>query len=214
MTYTKSNLSYLIQSTQITNFKTYLITRQTKFIKLPSKHLKILETTNPTHVIRFAEGKKKLDCFFYAVDQSPPPEIGKLVEFHKIWQNARSSSELPMWKDFSFEDFIGWHSHIRVIDMGEDLHDKKHNIIIGEAFAKYWGRKTLYEQIHSENPPSQATIDQYIEYLTYIYDGNYCICVGLTPVHDDHLSSTTWIDLPAANNGKDVTHVISAIFMS
>ncbi len=170
-----------------------------------------LETTNAVHVVKFTEGKRKLDSFFYPLDRPAPQITGKLVDFYNLWQNTRKDGKLPSWKDFSFENFVGWHSKMRVMETGKDINDVKHNIIVGETFAKYWGRNTLYDQIQSANPPTQDTINKYYQHLGHLYNKHYCISAGIIPNEDGSLCSTTWIELPLADNGKDVSHFIAAI---
>ncbi|MCC3860075.1 hypothetical protein [Pseudemcibacter aquimaris] len=162
-------------------------------------------------IINFQENENNLKCHLLCVNDSFSNEASKLAPIYEIWDDVRGNKKLPAWKDFKFENFKGWHSNIRIQDVGETIDAPKRNIIIGDVFAQYWGEKTIYEQIEEGMPPSQDTVDKYFEYLGYLYNHHYGINYGAIPKHDGSLIPSLWIELPMANDGENVTHILSAI---
>lgn len=162
----------------------------------------------------FKEGSNHLDCYIFDKDTPLPDEAEMLSSFFEIWKNKIKGSSLPAWKDFDFTEFKGWHSNIRVMKLGNDIKDKKVNMIVGETFQQYWGQKTIYEQVEEGAPPSRKTVKKYYQYLEYIYNHHYSINIGSIPKRDGSLVPSHWIELPLANDGKNVTHLLTALLPS
>lgn len=165
----------------------------------------------PAHIISFEENGRTFDCHMYTLDQLPPSNIGKLYDFYIKWKNSWNGKKLPSTKDMTFETLKGWHSNIRIAEYGKNLYAPKKIKIMGEDFAAFWGRGTMYDQIHSENPPSQDTIHKYYEYLEYVYNNHYCVSNGHARSVSGQLGKIMWIDLPLSDNGETVTHFIAAL---
>ena len=163
------------------------------------------------HVLDFTIGVRKLHSYMYHVDQQPPPEIKELIGFYNIWQTHKKPDKIPSWSDFSFEEFVGWHSNVRVMESGNSPADKKRVLIMGETYSSYWGRKSMYDQIHSENPPPQEFINLYYKYLEHIFNHHFALTIGVLPTMSGNAHSIMFLDLPLANNGQDVSHLLSAI---
>jgi len=150
---------------------------------------------------------------FYGLDQAPPDNIGKLNNFFTLWKNKRIKGRLPSRADFSFEEFAGWHAQMRVVDIGGDIDQLKTNLIIGEVFAKIFGRKTMHELIHSEISLSEDTVRHYDKYLEHLYNDGYCITVGTISNQDGIAQKFKWLDLPLSEDGKNISHLITAIML-
>lgn len=161
--------------------------------------------------VKFRDLGREMNCTFYPKDSPLPENLEKLAAFFDIWKNKFHDGSVPKWSDFSFEDFIGWHSNMRVMDIGGSLENHIKNLIIGEGFAKYLGKKTLYEVIKSGASIKKETIASYEEYLDYIYDHHYCISEGSIPDKYGTLLYFTWIDLPLMGDDNKITHIITAI---
>ncbi|MDG1997215.1 MAG: hypothetical protein P8J14_12010 [Emcibacteraceae bacterium] len=88
--------------------------------------------------------------FMYPAATPPNQSIQEIGSFFKIWQKKSKDGKLPAWKNFSFEEFVGWHANMRVVDTGNDLKALKKNIILGQDFERHWGKKTLSENIEED----------------------------------------------------------------
>ncbi len=147
----------------------------------------------------------------YPANQPPPTGLGRMEGFFNIWQERVTDNNIPNWKDFSFENFKGWHSNMRLIECGE-IHDRADKVlIVGETFVRYWGRECLSEEIRSGKVISQSIISLFQKYVEYIYNHNYAISVGELPLDGISLQPILFVDLPLSDNSSDVSHVISAI---
>lgn len=161
--------------------------------------------------VYFKDLGREMTCYFFPKEANLPDETGKLMVFYRIWKDAWKDGKLPSWSDFKFEDFIGWHSFMRVMDIGGTIDEYKKNLIVGEQFANGFGRTTLYEIIRSDNPPGQEAIDKYDEYLSHLYNQNICITEGTTHDEKGKPKKFKWIELPLSNDGETVTHLMTAL---
>ncbi len=160
-------------------------------------------------VITFNVIGRELNCYFYPVDQAPPVSIGRLQEFYDIWNDTRKG-HLPAWKDFSFEQFLGWHSIMRVMDTGGSLDAEKKNIIMGDTFSSYWGTKTFKEQIDAGVVTDKGIIKSYEEYHDLMHGGYYVFNEGVFQSSDSSSRAMIMIDLPLSDDGVNVSHIIGA----
>jgi hypothetical protein len=87
--------------------------------------------------IHLSEDSYSFNCYFYPLEQSPPYGIGKILDFYQIWRRAFQANHIPAWKEFSFADFKGWHSNMRLIKCGEKFDKKDEVKIVGEKFIEY-----------------------------------------------------------------------------
>ncbi len=165
----------------------------------------------PTHIISFTEKSRKYDCEMYSIDQSPPNNIGPLKEFYRVWKSACGRNIYPAKGDLTFEKLKGWHSSIRITDIGQGLYTQKKIKLIGEEFARHWGKEAISDKIRSKEPPTQKNVDGYYQFFEYLYENHYCIGRGVVAGNDGKTTSMKWIDLPLSNDGKKITHCIAAL---
>ncbi|MCC3860848.1 hypothetical protein [Pseudemcibacter aquimaris] len=162
--------------------------------------------------VYFNDLGRDFTCYFFEADTTPPDRIGKLMVFYRLWKEAWKEDRIPAWSDFKFEDFIGWHTYMSVMDIGGTPEDYKRNLIVGEAFAQCFGRKTLYEAIKSGNPPEKdISIQGYEKYLSLMHKKHICVCEGTATDTKGEIRKFKWIDLPLSDDGEDVSHIITAI---
>lgn len=53
--------------------------------------------------------------------------------------------------------------------------------------------------------------NKYREYLRYIYTHHYVISIGTAPAYDGGALPIMLMSLPLAENGTDVSHILSAV---
>lgn len=168
-----------------------------------------IDFSDAAKVIEFDIIGRELSCYFYAVDQAPPSGLGKLREFYDIWKNAGING-LPAWKDFSFEQFAGWHSVMRVMDTGGSYKAEKTSVIMGETFGSYWGTKTFKAQVEEGTITDKGIINSYEEYHDLMHNGYYVFNVGKFQSENSGIRSMIMIDLPLSEDGENVSHIIGA----
>lgn len=162
------------------------------------------------NTIEFDEDGRIFTCTFIPLDADHAHDLGTLSAFYDIWNRARRGTDLPRWKDFSFSDFRGWHGKIRLAKI-----DAESNIlcsrITGEIFMEYCGSATFSELVNSDNPPSQASINQHLRLREFIESGYMSFGQGVIPRDDGSLRPLKSLELPLSDDGKRVTHFLAAV---
>lgn len=148
---------------------------------------------------------------FYPLFQTPPPHAGKLLEFYQLWQSKCDGANIPSRQDMTFETLKGWHSNVRLVDLGEEILSPKRYHIMGEVYKKYWGNDTMLNQMMAAKPEASDIIDKYSECLECFYDYNYGIAIGTAPNTTGSVQKVIWMDLPLTNDPSRITHLISAL---
>lgn len=170
-----------------------------------------IDFSEATHKLTTEDEPRVFSSYFYPANQPSPTGLGRMKDFFNIWQDKVQNNNLPDWRDFSFESFKGWHSNMRLIECGE-IYDRADKVlIVGEEFARYWGRTSLSEEIRGGKAISRSTISKFQEYIGYLYNRNYVISVGELPIDRISRQSILFVDLPLSNDSSEVSHVISAI---
>ena len=163
------------------------------------------------HTVEYNVNNRIILARYYPIDILPPSFAGTICDFYDIWRNSRGSKKIPSRTDIKFENLRGWHSQIRLVDMGDSPEGEKRNLILGEKYQEYWGKKTLRSQIEDMGSAGKPILEKYIESLKYLYNGYYGLNTGLCPNSDSSFKKAIWIDLPLANDGENLTHLLTAI---
>jgi len=170
-----------------------------------------VDFSDAKHQMSVTDELRVFNSYFYQVNQAPPNNLGKMTDFIDIWQEKVTDNTLPGWSDFSFENFKGWHSNMRLIKCGE-IHNKADEVmIVGEGFAQLWGRFSLSEQIRNGEITSKSLVANFQEYLGYVYNMHYVISAGVIPIQAYSRQSIMFVDLPLSNENNEVSHIVSAI---
>jgi hypothetical protein len=160
--------------------------------------------------LKFSENGRVFNSYFFSLDQMPPVNIDRMGKFFTIWRDAFQDNKLPKWKDFSFEKFLGWHSHMRAM-YSSTLKEQNRTLIVGDGFKKLWGKKSLSEQIQEGNGTLKETEDTYLQYLNHMYNHHYAVSLGVIPTLTGSLQPIILLELPLSDNGHDVTHFLTAV---
>jgi len=59
------------------------------------------------------------DYRLYSCDTNAA-EFGVFQPIVELWRSKRAQSKLPAWRDFEFQEFVGWHGWICVSDISYD----------------------------------------------------------------------------------------------
>ncbi|MCC3859853.1 hypothetical protein [Pseudemcibacter aquimaris] len=167
----------------------------------------------PLKTITFDEERREYNCHIFPIGIDVCHEYEELKSFYDLWNDIRGNRRLPNVQDITFETLKGWHSSVRLVEYGEDIKGPKTIKIMGEKFARLWGKESMYSKINSENPPPPDIVEKYYEYLQVIYDYNYCIGVGNVIDEEGQEQRILWIDLPLSSGDDNVTHAIGAMVM-
>ncbi|MEZ5759085.1 MAG: hypothetical protein R3D86_12765 [Emcibacteraceae bacterium] len=175
------------------------------------RYISNFNASKAVHSFSLKEEHREFSSYFYKVSQPFPEQLEKLKSFYKIWQAKINANSLPSWSDFAFEDFKGWHSNMRLIKYLENQNYISNVMVVGEEFKRRWGPKSLSERIQSGQINSRVIISRFEEFLKYINSHHYVIHVGTHSSVGISNLPVIVLELPLSENGKDVSHIISAM---
>lgn len=165
----------------------------------------------PVCKIKFLINQRDFLSTLHQLTDEPPEFVGRIREFYDLWRGIYVDGKIPNKSDFTFEILKGWHSSIRLVDLGTNVDSDKRNIILGELYKRYWGDKTMIAQILAMDENSQEALDGYRKFLSYFYQGHYGINVGYAPDPNGSIKKLIWIDLPLSSTGEKIDHLITAL---
>lgn len=88
-------------------------------------------TNLPTYSNEY--GYQVYDC------NTDPNEFGVFQSFVELWNSKRENTQLPAWRDFKFNDFVGWYGWISVCDVSFDPVFDTHYRLWGTNVADFNG---------------------------------------------------------------------------
>lgn len=174
------------------------------------RYLLNFDPSNAVHSFSIKEEHREFSCYFYCLSQPLPSELESLKGFYNIWQEKCLTKTIPSRSDFTFEDFKGWHSKMRLIKYLQNQNSGK-VMIVGEEFKRRWGASSLSERIRDGRISSREIISRFEEFQKYINNHHYAIHLGTHSALDVNKMPVIVLELPLSDNGKDVSHIISAM---
>ncbi len=168
-------------------------------------------TANPVLKVDYSYLEREFTMKFFDLDVTPPAEAGKLVEFYDLWNEFRTSKKLPTRSDLTFEALKGWHTNVRLVDLGAKVNSPKFNLILGETYKRYWGTDTMYNLYVANNHDNEEHRQKYFDSIDCFMDYHYAFNSGIAPSADGSQSKIFWIDLPMGSGDFEITHLITAL---
>lgn len=166
----------------------------------------------PIKTVDYDFNNRIFQMVFYDLNQIPPENAEKLIDFYKLWAGLRYDQKIPSRQNISFETLKGWHSNIRLVDLGQNIMAHKRNIIVGEIYKRHWGNETMYSQFVENNKNDIVHKNKYIECIECFMNYNYSISIGNTPNKESSYNQVAWIDLPLSNGENDeISYLITAL---
>lgn len=155
------------------------------------------------------------DSWVYEVysKDTPPEELGEYSTFKRLWDSRRQGEALPAWRDFQFEDFIGWHGWISVDELipGPEY----------DSIFRLWGTKLtqLYgsdytnrhfkDLVGEQFPPEEAALLKRLSKTEH-----FRICYGPIDWYLEEplrgVRNVGFIELPLADDGSTVDRYMNA----
>jgi hypothetical protein len=84
------------------------------------KHIKSKMTPEPIEIIDYSFQQRVFKMYLYPLSKTPPDFADDLCDFYTLWNSLRDGDNIPLRKDINFEVLKGWHSNIRLVDLGID----------------------------------------------------------------------------------------------
>jgi hypothetical protein len=139
---------------------------------------------------------------------TPPQEFGGFAPLVGLWQGKRGARRLPAWSDFDFYDFKGWHGSVAVQEVTAEPFDLR---------CRLWGSR-LTEVLGTDNTGKLFSEfgSSYTENdLGYLQELCRSGSIGKSHGSLDWLQrdykSVAFVDLPLADDGATVTHLLTAL---
>lgn len=170
------------------------------------------KSIEPIKKLTYSVDAREFSMYFFPHHEAPPEEARSLCDFYELWSNLKGDKKIPSRKNITFENLKGWHTNIRLVDLGENLLSPKINLILGELYKEYWGTDTMYQQIMESDRTSDQDKLNYKESITCFMDYNYGLSIGVAPNPKGSFRKIAWLDLPLSNGeNDDITFLITAL---
>jgi len=135
------------------------------------------------------------------------PEFNNLID---LWNHTRGNALLPRWRDFSFDDLMPWVGQLAVTEFDGD--DELHFILFGGTFVALFDQELTGKPLCASLLPAQrdGSRRHFMKLIAGPFIGHG---KGKVPaIGRDHIDFNV-IDLPLAENGRDVSHFMHAVFV-
>jgi|GEM_PF-3109126 len=137
-----------------------------------------------------------------------PRVFGALAPFYEIWRAKLHGEQLPRWRDFSFEEFVGWHRRVALSDIGSERPDLRFRIFASAAVELHG--EDLTGKWLTESIP-EAERDGVIEHFGHIRDERLIgFLVGRIGKKGREFLNFKVIELPLVNEEGRVTQILHA----
>lgn len=166
----------------------------------------------PLKTIDYSMAGREFTSSFYPLIQAPPKEASQLVEFYDVWKSLCGDYIIPAKSDLTFEALKGWHSNIRIVELGEEITSPKRNLIVGEVYKQYWGNETMQHHVINADAEKAVNQQKYKEGLSCFLDYNYVLSIGIAPSGEGSHQKIAWMNLPLSNGENDkIIYLITAL---
>lgn len=126
-----------------------------------------------------------------------------------LWRHKRGDKLLPAWKDFAFEDFIGWHKHLILYEVMTTPFDLKYRLF-GTYPTYLFGRDCTGHMMRGDDNDIEDDCD--LHHFQKLYDENLIgASSGSLYWRNRDFIKLTVLDLPLSSDGENVTHFLSTV---
>ncbi|MBT6095193.1 MAG: PAS domain-containing protein [Rhodospirillaceae bacterium] len=145
-----------------------------------------------------------------ALPLDPLPVIAEFNNLIDVWKHTRGDALLPRWPDFSFDELMPWIGQLAVSEF--DGKDELHFKLFGGTFVKLFDQELTGKPLCGSLLPEQreGSRTHFMKLISGPFIGHG---KGKVPAIDrDHIDFNV-IDLPLAENGRDVSHFLHGVFV-
>lgn len=136
-------------------------------------------------------------------------DFEELAAFHAIWRARLDGERLPAWKDFAFEDFLGWHRQVALSDITREDPDPQFRIC-GTGVVEILGVDLTGKKL-SHIGPEQGR-GELLHHFEQIRDRKLIgFMAGLVAIPGREFMQFKVLELPLANAAGEVGQVLHAM---
>jgi len=143
-----------------------------------------------------------------ALPLEPLPDLPDFANLFNIWDNKRGNSLFPRWRDFSFDDLLPWIGKLAVSKF--DGVDELHFVLFGGTFVDLFSQELTGKPLCASLLPEQREASRK-HFMDLINSHSIGHGRGKVPfINRGHIDFNV-IDLPMAENGRDVSHFLHGV---
>ncbi len=138
----------------------------------------------------------------------PIPDVSEFGDLIGIWDRTRKDSLLPRWKDFSFDSLMPWIGRLAMSEF--DGKDDLTFTLFGGKFVELFDQELTGKPLCASLLPAQRESSRahFMKLMAGPYIGHG---KGKVPSIDRNHIDFNVIDLPLAENGRDVSHFLHGV---
>jgi len=157
------------------------------------------------------ESEKSEGWTYEAFDRNTSPiDFGPFESLVALWRSKWMGDALPAWRDFEFEDFVDWYGWLIVEDIIPDG--------TGDVRFRLWGTRVtdLFQRDLTGKCMSEVGNNVFdpeeFEWVNKIADEGIILRgAGTFAWEGRNHKAALSLELPLADNGKTVTHILCGI---
>ncbi|MBT5073254.1 MAG: hypothetical protein HOJ34_03890 [Kordiimonadaceae bacterium] len=131
------------------------------------------------------------------------PKIENFKIPMQVWNRARGKRLMPMWNDFCFEDWIGWHSNLCVTDLLTNPMRQEERIM-GEIYREYFGSLSdpdLDQKDYDRREYQKEFLKEFEDYMELQHSDPFiCLFEGIVPKESAVYKKIKMIDFPITDD--------------
>ncbi|MCB2092459.1 MAG: hypothetical protein KDF58_13490 [Alphaproteobacteria bacterium] len=177
--------------------------------------IRSLDFDNAVGSLEFFEKRQKIVSHFFCVGQHLEKNIGALNDFYTKWKKACPENKLASWDTLLSEILYDWHDRIRLTHIKNKIRPLKSRTM-GLSHSPYNKSRYFWKHVFNKRPPisekiSNDNVNNYHNYLSYLCHHHYAINIAMPTHFSNQSNPLIFLSLPLAENGTDVTHILSAV---
>ncbi len=126
-----------------------------------------------------------------------------------LWNDRRDGNRLPAWRDFAFEDFVGWHAHLILYQVMHDPFDLYYRLF-GSFAADVYREDFTGRYMRSANPEIEDDYDL-LHFEKLYRSRRYGASFGPEHWFENRFIRLSFLDLPLAQDGGEITHFLTCM---
>lgn len=134
----------------------------------------------------------------------PLPDMPEFRAMLDLYESKRNGRAMPCWKDFSFSEFVGWHTRIALsMRRGDDFWFR----IFGSTFVELFGRDLTGENLLGSIVPEQ--VSEAKQHFKKLVEGPMLgVSAGRVPFAGRGFREFDVLHLPLADHENAVSHCL------
>ncbi|MEZ5756999.1 MAG: hypothetical protein R3D86_02125 [Emcibacteraceae bacterium] len=182
---------------------------------MSEQSIRLIDFGNAVGSLEFFEKRQKIVSHFFCVGQHLEKNIGALSDFYTKWENACPENKLASWDNKLSDILYDWHDRMRLTNIRSKIKNLKSRrrspprpSVDGN---QYFLQHLVNNKQRNSEKISNDNENNYYNYLSYLCNHHYAINIAMPTNYSKVSKPLLFLSLPLAENGIDVTHILSAV---